>query len=1086
MAKQNENIKVNDQENKNTRKKKEGKIGNQEVVSIQNDDEITKLDNNNEQGIGAFNAKESSDHENEIDNERVLSTDEYYQILANSNIPNSDNEQKIFISDINKENNLNFTKADYISTKIFNSTNLLIKDSFETVEEADKKQIKLGLVSERQFDSVLSNRSNIRYGATSITFINLFDKVLIRSIAENSTRIGSVLSNKIFIRQIAYKVLDEVIRESSHNRNRGYVRRSFQITRSHISNSISRLLKKTISKSRDPMRQEFIDGLAGIIEITMIAQLVNYYLFEIDDLNEKIITSIHDSLCAVNDYQSFQHVIMTYNIRNSIRRILGSTAKLSNTVSDDDQLKSVDNSVIVNSFMKEIALISEVLINNDISSKDIDNVMTLFRIYRDKDILNTDDDLKLLIKEVDNMLKKNADTVQFFLSNYDINEFLDEIPIEKIYDFKVEFSGQLNSLNFYFFDTIRLMKDTLSDEDSFIHIQSKEDFLQEFTIRNTKNKIGMVYHSFVRRNFRNSSNNQVFDALVQRLRPSRDLLKSVPVDTDVIMTLNDRRGSGDQFSQLLEDIFYRSVLASEYSFFSCVDNIMPDLIDGMLCQTALLKSGDIRKIAALNSDQVIVMYLEYMEPFIRKIQSKIDLDIDSINTILKSKSHIYVKIGSYNQRHKDSSKDSLGKSTIITKEPRRIISTIDSYEGKNGVNIISNMVKKGKYVIGSLYMSEAFKNDFTIWPNSKSVNLKIALPDRFKSVDGFNIHVDFRKLLQPFSMYSMSIGSRNVYHDICNEYTKILSFFRSQILSVMSNFKIEFDRLRRGFDIPDYKIVKNQEFKNDNCLKNGTNTAFFEQCIISSSDAVLIAKPIVHSFEEGSTIQYDRPTGIRFTVSVPEEIFMDHSSLIGHTYCSVIKNRMDSDASLSHQFFLMHLSNELYKNNNFFSQMVDNILQYNGDFDGSDKLYASKLLELYSFETSSENPSVFRMIASISLFLLLKTLSRKGGDLNFIFGSKNADLLLNLILNDKTDVDTSVALESSFILTRKNVRLNDFVDTVRSKIKIFNEASFFESDRKDHEYKTQLLSNLMESHKFDITEKVSDIVEESSQGEIDG
>lgn len=977
----------------------------------------------------------------------------------------------------NSQNLITLRNSIKVQTKIFNSSSLLIKDDFATITENEKKMIKYGLMSERNYETVLASKKDIRYGAASITFINLFDKVLIRSIAENSTRLGVALTNKVFVRKLAYRVLNEVIIEASQNKNRGFIKKSFQITRAHISKSVTRVLNRSIGKSKNPMRDDFIEGLAGIIEICMVAQLVNYYLFEIDDLNEKILTSVKDNLCAINDYQAFKHVIMTSNTRIAIKRILGSTSKLSRTVSDETKVSSVDNSVIVDSFMREIDLISEVLINNDIAMSDIDECMIILRIIRDRDILMLDDSLKIIVKECDNFYKANKDLLDTFLTNYDINEFLDDLTIDSIENFSTEFGGQVNSLSFKFLQNFNNIKAALSFEDSYIRIQSKEEFLQEFSIRNKRNDKNKVYHSFVRRNFKNSSNNQFFDALAQRVRASRNLLNTIPSDQESLIILNNMRGAGSQFADLLEDIHRRSVLCSEYSYFESVDNIVPEYMNAIMCQTALLKRGDIKKIAAFNSDQVLISYLDYCKDFIAKIARKIDFDINTVAYKNKTCSPIYVKICDVNATHADASMNSLGQCTIISKEPRRIVSLIDNYYGSNSIQIISNMVEKGRYAIGSLYASEALRDDFTIWPNNKSFNISVKLPEKMKNVDGFSIHVDFKKIFQPFSFNSITISNRNVYHEFCSEYCRVLSFFRSQNMSLMSNMRLNFEQLRRGFDVPDYKVVSNQQTKNDNYEENLANISYLEQGIFSTIEAFRLSKNALKTFENGSVVHKKHKSSISFSIYVPQEEFIHNSQNIGHMFARLIRYRSETNQMHTHQYYMAHLIDELYRENKFFASLVDSTLQYNGDLDGSSELYASKLLELYAFETSNENPSLFRMLSSLLMFSCFKNLARIGGDLAFIFKSKNAEKILSRVIKNNTDVDSSLLSESELIFIRKGVRLRDFTEKAASMVKPFYEQSFYTSEIQTQEYKTELLSTVIENKDLDIVAKVENVLE---------
>lgn len=993
-------------------------------------------------------------------------------------IVNSDEKNDVALADINKgldhgdqmeANEEKELQAELIeiNNSVFRNSSIFIRNDFESIDDLDKKKIRFGLVSKRTFDSVLDFNPVFRKGAIGLSFFSLFDRILFNALANNATRIGAVLSNKIFIRKVMYDIINEVTIDSA-KQNRGFIKKSFQISRKEISDKIVNLLSINLESTREPQRTEFIEGLAGVIEIGLVAQLVNYNLYDIDDLNEKILSTIDDKMIANVDYMTLQNNVIVHSSLQAMIRIFGSATKLSDVSVDDNKYKSVDHAVIIDNFLEEMDQIASVLLMENIKKTDIDEIFIIARLYRDKDIFLKHQSLQTIVTEVCNYVETNIEGFKIILSNYDMNLMLDHISKRSLLNFNQNFSGKLHINTGRYNRALAQLKASLYDDKSQLKIYSRDEFVNFFSLTNHINKDGYVYHLFLRRNLASGGERVLLDTLVQKFKPSRDLVRTVKNSESYIMLANEIRNNAGDFTNTLNNINRIMTEAEELSFLQLVSECMPNMVNGTLYQISMVKQSDVIKLAALNSDHVYVPLDSYcvsvLNDVIEEFPVPIDLNLVTQNANKMIPNMIFVKQTIRQAQHMDWFPSDFSIASITTREPRRIIECLDSYNGNSGITICSSMLKAGKYIIDKGYMNDYFDKEILIWPKNKSIDLNVELDDEYSDIQNFVINIDFDKMVNPSNFFSLLLTTKDIYIEFIEEYLRSISIFKTQIIAAICSYDTDINQLRFNVHAPDLSAVVDRITDNENYRINKRNVGHICYGFFDTGNLFNQLMVELCSIENGAIISRHIPSVNRiwYLTNYYKDKIADGPELIEQFKKNVLIRR-NLHYRYSFQYSHMQLIIQLYNNDKFFKNIVDACLQHNSSLsENNDILYAYKLIEMYSKQISTESLLTLQYVAAVYVSIVIRMMMSKSGDLNSLFTVGNKEEI-ELFLNEADKLDMLIYSRTKLILSRKGLNIfNSVPNGKMQSMSIMTFKSMFEVNHEDGEgkYANKILSSV--------------------------
>lgn len=930
-------------------------------------------------------------------------------MLASNSIDNSsDYDIDGDLDDLNQQSDhsdINEIKSDstpdevFVNVRedaLFENYDIMLDDAVRTVSPTEVEHIEKGLFRSVNIKTVIQSRNVLRHGAASVSYYQFFDRILSGSIYADAYRIGSLLKNRSFVRAILFNVLNTLPNRVNRNSN-GFLRSNMMLSREDIHNALFNSLSKMISKSREPYRRRFIRGFSSILEVVLISKLVSNKLLDITEMDQKTVTEIRDDIINDMSYEDVKTVIASSQIHDVILKIINAT---DNIISIDDMASNnngnnynVDIDDIIHKVLSSIDEISDYLIMHEIRKSDIDLVLTIASIYRDKIVYAASDEFKELLDEVSEIVSRYSDSFDFLLCNFNFSYFMSQFRTEAARDLIKEGRGYLTIHAERISRTLMEIRRSFDNPVSLLQIVDKDEFLANFTIVNRTNEHGSVYHSFLRRNLSSLKGSKSYETISQFLEPNRDIVfPDLGRDKDLFMLVSNSHYNQNDLDNIVNTIPFMSVLAQERSYSSYLDNLMFRYFDGILVQGCMLFRYDVVKIAYLLSDEVIELYDDFACDLVELAKDNMldDLTVDTDRGVFGLPIFVKRNLPQYSH-HREYYTLTAGNNAILTKIPEKVVALSANLTGSRSLALNSTMLKEGRFVLSEEYVNSSLNKDVIVWPSRSKIQIEIEHGMLEGGIPNFTVCYDFRDICRTTNSLSRIISTRDHYILFMEEYCKALRLFQHTIanltLTAMELTSVEdLDQVTIKYrDLTKFVSEKSDsDYASVDVLStiNTTSHLFDDNIILSRQiEQGFLAKqstidncPVV-SHDIGLISAYDR-------VKVIDNLK------------NIVKYRNVTLKSMSYQSFFVNIVNRFYSNNNTFKNFVDKAMNGVKGKNADSYINAINIIRMFSEGTETY---ISKYITSKTIVVTINMIY------SFLTNNINIDQMLRSVKNQNLE-----------------------------------------------------------------------------------
>lgn len=810
----------------------------------------------------------------------------------------------------------------------FLSQNLLIKDSVESVSKSEIEAILRFPVSERYYNSVLSFNQEIKNGGTGLTYYQLFDRMLSKSIYLDAVKIGLTLKNKSVLRSILYNVLDAIPKRVGR-RNQGYLKDNMMISRIDVHTNIrSAVFKFFKNKSKN---KDYRHGLSAILEVTLLSQFIYFDLIDNSEFDNRNLLSIRDNLIQDIDFDSVKNQCVIRQIKKIVTSTLSTAGKLSSYAESDSSNsdKSVDFSTIIDMCIKEFDDIADSLLTFNSDYADFDTLLVLARIYRDRRLFIQVPDFRLFTEEVTTFVESNFTLFDIILTNVQFNDFMDKITVYEANKIKSKYTNQIAIKKERWLYLMTELRNSLLDSKQPIRLYNKNEFMNLFTIDISKNNHNKPYHVFLRRNVSGNHFAKLSEILSQESDFQKDVVNVMSGQTNSITLFNDKHYGGQDFENLVYTIIDYQVRAAEAAYIYGVKMQLPQYTDFCIHQYAVLLPHDIKNLVSLNSSKVI----KFFEFFSSDLLSLIPGYDEDIQLLIKEVSSCYrdlpIYVAEYKNfvEHADRKQILNGTNVLYTRLSSRIIEQIESHSGTESLRMLDNLISKGKYYVSQRYQLNDIWRDFVVLPDDKFIEFE--LPS-IRTTDGailpaLRLKYDLYHILQPVSNFTETVMPTSNYRNLCMNYIKSLFFF------INSNNSITYGYSSGDLESDDRMIYNKDVLRSLSALADQSFTLGYKTnivnwpSIVSSISAIFeLQLSYIQANEAGRPLAFAEGKGSHIVaLGIPKEI--DKSIIFNH-YKDVFKARALGQRYCTFSSVFVSFLKKLYDVNVLYKSIVDNSL----------------------------------------------------------------------------------------------------------------------------------------------------------------
>lgn len=865
------------------------------------------------------------------------------ELQLSNGVFNANEEQSKESNDKNQETNKNLTDVTDVNSKNridqnslvneregldFIGHNIIIKDNVETVSKQEIEAILKYLVSEREYKSVLSYAPEIKNGGTGLTYYQLFDRMLSKSIYLDAVKIGLTLKNKNMLRGILYNVIDAIPKRVGR-RNQGYLRDNMMISRvdvhTHIRSVIFKFFK---NKNKD---KDYRHGLASILEVTLLSQFIYFDLIEASEFDNKNLLSLRDNLVQDMSFDSIKNQCVTRQIKKIVTSTLSTAGKLSSFADSDSKSgeKSVDFSVIIDTCLKELDDIADSLLTFNSDYADFDTLLILARIYRDRRLFLQIPDFKLFTEEVIIFVEANITLFNLFLENVQFNEFMDELSIYDINRTKSVYSNMISIKKERWLYLMTELRTALLDVKQPIRLYDKSAFLDMFVLDNSVSNDNKPYHVFLRRNITGNHFAKLSEILSQESDFQKDIVNIMGAYTNAISLVSDKHYGGQELENLIYSIVDYQVKAAESQLLYNVKLQMPQYTDFCVHQYTMLLPGDVRNLAALLSKKVIKFYEHFCDDIIKLIptwDNEIEYLIRDVDPYYK-KMPIYVTDVSKYVEHKDKKYMLNGSICLHTRLSKRVLEQSDSFAGTGSLRMIDNLLEKGRYYVSQRYQMNDMWKDFVILPDDKYIEFELPSLVTMEGVTlpAMRLKYDLYQIIQPLSNYTETIMPTSNYRTLCSNYIKSLIFFTNSNNSITYGYTDD-DSIMGDEFLYNKDTIKALHGLSDQGFALGTksNIVNWPSLVASMNLIFELQLSYIQACENGRPLAFVEGKASHIIgLGVPKEL--SRQNIFNH-FKDLFQARAFSQRYCTFSSLFVSMLRNLYDNNNLYKSIVDNSL----------------------------------------------------------------------------------------------------------------------------------------------------------------
>lgn len=975
------------------------------------------------------NNLEQNPQERSLDNNNSFDTNEEVEIKRKRERTNStkresqknSTDQNMIASD-NEFNEYSdqqkSTASRVMNFDQLNSVNILLKDKFQTT---DSKIIidnsKIGN-SERIYKTVLDYNNTLVDGSFSLTYYQIFGSVLINAIYQESMRLGIILKNREFLRNLVYEIVDSIPARFGR-RNQGFLKKNMMASRQAIHAKIKELLDDRISKSREPHRSLFVTGLSAIIEMAVLSQLLNYDLIDTSELSRLNLVHAENARADIESFLTVKNMILANKVHNIIKKIIGSTSRLVVLDTDNDSDKSVDIERIISGVVEEVDRIADSLLLFESTSRDLDDILIIARVSRDREIISNIEDLRDFVGECNSFVASNLENFNILLDNREFNLYMDDISFARIKSRNKQLRGMIAINKERYVDVLSSIKQIFLSKDSLIQMKDKEAFTQQFSIRHFYDDTGRCYAVAGYRNFCRNKGTESFEMLGFRTEPSRDLQKiSSASETNANCLINYKHRKRYELNSLVDQIQSIPVQAIDLTYNRILSEFVPKFCDFTVHQYATIYSNDLKKLAALNSDKILVPYISYCSDILAAANKIDESDVAKLSSEFNSVLPYYVTKLQHRVTHFDVIRDRDDSVRVFTQNPLRVIEQMDSKNGKSNVQIISDRIKQGNNFMSKSYMRSFMNLDLIFWPDSRAIRMKL-FNSRSGTKDIF-ISMDMDDLFDPISPYSSVVSTDNKYKYIIDSYISSLKVFIAHNLSLAYGVFIE-DERNSLIDLKNVNVLRDlqQNWTTAFALGSQRNVCNW----IRSSDIVQnimnleVIQASIRSIERGypicliaSEFSDQIKIGLR-----DEDMKRDLLAIVQ----DLLITRSFGSMSFCFNYYFTSLCYTLYMHNEFFKAIVDGSINDNLSLVDEEFTSLNTIISLFSKVVNSDIPRFIVAKASIAVSTLILAMLKEGGDLRSIVSSTKR---INDAMQEYYETDSV----GQMLLEELNIHIEEF------------------------------------------------------------
>lgn len=964
----------------NTEKKeyKNKKNDNNQVEGMESATNIDSDNNEHNDNPSEYYGSDTFNNKGKTDNHSRIDYDEDYDNLEDND--NLDLDDEDMFDDL--------YASDLLSG--LNSFNLAIDDRYASVDKQEYIKLDNEACSSRKFTSVLAQSDDVIDGTFAVSYYRIFESVLKNTIHNNAIRIGAVLKNRSFMRNLVYEILDKI---PSHvgRKSQGYLRKNMAISRKFIHDTINELIKSKLNQASNDMIN-FREGLASLIEIAILAQLLNFDLIDNSELSDKSLIHINNMICDDININIVKNAMLANEINRIIVNVIGSTSRLSNQSEGDN--KSVDNEILVSNVIDELNNIADSLILFESSDDDIKDTFLLCRIYRDRILLSNIPEFSQLINECTLIYEQNRNAFSIILENYDFDRFIDEYDLADILNFKENNQGLLHIKVNRLIRITELIKNAFSREDSIIKIMDLEKFSSFFLFRQYTNEYGVPYVTSIVRRFEGARGFKIHEALGFKESISRDLAKfKIPLRQNIKLLINNKHLYRNETENLINDSVAAYVKAFEASYDKICRDMMFKAGNISIHQYSMLFKKDMNRLANLLCDEVMVPYFSYCEDILNLIEQNMDsrynMNNYSSDMVRKGMNRIYI-CDTFTRYNRDVITLRDGRTRLATSLVPRVLecTNLTSLSGNsyNSIRIDSGFIPEGVVNVSERYSEADMIKDLTIFPTNRGLRIKIIEAQKIGASDDLFMNIDLDNLLRPVSNINRMVAVNNKYFKFLNAYCKSLLFFNLCNVNSTSGLVIEDELISQN-------TISDATIRLINRVNEGFNStealSFLWPNTIDNVDALFHIPSIRYScvqfsrgiaFPFGSheafeQVYYQFATNVRGGNLFSNEEILEH---IKNINLNKNFNLIYSNVAFFFNSTLLHI----YNTNSFLSSIVDQCLNNNSKLNEYNTDDVQSIIELFERVNNKYVPKYIKLRTACTLVFLLLSMIEHGGDLD--------------------------------------------------------------------------------------------------------